>query len=214
MRSSEKAKEHWNDTPLHYSEEYRYAYYPWLYGAAEFSKHAGDRVLEVGCGTGSDLLQFGKHGAIATGVDVTPKHLELARERVGNLAKVVEADATSLPFPDESFNYCYSHGVLHHIENPQKAVDEILRILKPGGRFNIHLYAKYSYFPLYLMLRFGRRWKYHIENSTVPVHIDLYTSRSVSKLFPVKVQIHKEQCPIQFLAPVFGWYLIVTGNKS
>jgi len=54
-----------------------------------FRHHRGERILEVGCGTGCDLLQFAKHGAIAMGVDITERHLELARERLGTLAEVI-----------------------------------------------------------------------------------------------------------------------------
>jgi len=66
MLSSELAVRHWNKTPLRFSEEERYAKYPWLYEAAEFRHHQGERVLEIGCGTGRDLLQFAKHLATRT----------------------------------------------------------------------------------------------------------------------------------------------------
>ncbi len=111
--AADLAIKHWNLTPLYYSEEERYGVYPWLYEAAEFTHHRNERVLEVGCGSGCDLLQFAKHGALATGVDITPKHLDLARQRVGNLATVLGSDGVNLPFPDASFDYVYSHGVAH-----------------------------------------------------------------------------------------------------
>ncbi|MEA2539189.1 MAG: hypothetical protein QOH35_555, partial [Acidobacteriaceae bacterium] len=112
--AAELAQSHWNETPLFLTEQERYSTYPWLYDAAEFRKHRGESVLEIGCGTGSDLLQFAKHGAVATGVDVTTRHVELARKGIGNLAVVYEADARHLPFEDATFDYVYSHGVLHH----------------------------------------------------------------------------------------------------
>src|SRR5436190_7965343 len=144
--SSQLAIDHWNKTPLFISEEERYGIYPWLQEAAEFEHHNGERVLEIGCGTGCDLLQFAKHGARAVGIDITPEHLRLARERVGSRAAVTRAEATSLPFADHSFDYVYSHGVLHHIDRPRLVVDEIFRVLRPGGRFNVHVYALFSYF--------------------------------------------------------------------
>src|SRR5215471_2811604 len=82
MESAGLARAHWNERPLFLSQEERYRIYPWLYEAAEFCHHRGERVLEVGCGTGVDLLQFARNGAIATGVDITDEHLRLARERV------------------------------------------------------------------------------------------------------------------------------------
>lgn len=113
--ASELAQRHWNETPLNLVEEaQRYADYPWLYEATEFRNHAGERLLEIGRGTGCDLLQFAKNGAIATGVDITERHLELARDRVPGLATVQYASACQLPFSNASFDYVYSHGVIHH----------------------------------------------------------------------------------------------------
>jgi SAM-dependent methyltransferase len=213
--SSQLAKDHWNKTPLYISEEERYSMYPWLYDAAEFRNHAGERVLEIGCGTGSDLLQFAKHGAVAVGIDITPEHLRLARERVGQLAKVREAEATALPFPNESFDYVYSHGVLHHIEDPRRVVDEIFRVLKPGGRFNVHVYARWSYFTLSRILKHGRNWRLWFENSRDPVHIDFYTKRNLRRLFsPARLQIEKyEFRRAPFLASLFGFFLVVKGKR-
>jgi SAM-dependent methyltransferase len=217
MQSSaaDLAIRHWDTTPLYISEEERYGIYPWLPEAAEFHRHRGQRVLEIGCGTGCDLLQFAKHGAVATGVDITPRHLELARQRVGDQATVVRGDGRTLPFPDASFDYVYSHGVLHHSDEPRQVIQEIFRVLRPGGRFNIQVYALFSYFTLWTMLRHGRDWKLYVENSRDPVHIDLNTGRSLRKLFaPAKITITKHQCkPWEFLAPLFGWFLVATGQK-
>jgi SAM-dependent methyltransferase len=215
MSSSELAIEHWNKTPLFISEEERYATYPWLYEAAEFRLHEGERVLEIGCGTGCDLLQFAKHGAQAVGVDITPEHLRLARERVGQLAEVREAEATRLPFPDGSFDYVYSHGVLHHIENPRRVVEEIFRVLKPGGRFNVQVYALWSLFTLSRVIKHGGRWRLWFENSRDPVHIDFYTARKLRQLFaPASVTVEKYECRrAPRLAPLVGFFLVAKGSK-
>lgn len=215
--AAELAIRHWNTTPLYISEEERYGIYPWLPEAGEFTRHCGEAVLEVGCGTGCDLLQFAKHGAIVTGVDITPAHLELARQRVGGLATVVEGDGRSLPFPDASFDYVYSHGVLHHSDEPRKVVEEAFRVLRPGGRFNFHVYALVSYFSLWKMLCHGKDWKLWIENPLGPasVHIDLNTGGSLRKLFaPAQITIAKHHCkPFEMLAPLFGWFLIAKGQR-
>jgi ubiquinone/menaquinone biosynthesis C-methylase UbiE len=215
MQASELAQAHWNETPLFISEEERYGTYPWLPEAAEFALHRDEKVLEIGCGTGCDLLQFVKHGAIASGIDITEEHLRLARQRLAGKTDIRLADARNIPFPDNSFDYVYSHGVLHHSDEPEKIVWEIMRVLRPGGRFNIHVYARYSYFTLYRMLQYGRDWKLHIENSESPVHIDLYTARSLQKLFPVPITVTKHQAkPVELLAPILGWYLVAKGAKS
>jgi ubiquinone/menaquinone biosynthesis C-methylase UbiE len=215
LRSSKLAIKHWNKTPLFISEEERYSTYPWLYEAAEFKQHAGEQILEIGCGTGCDLLQFAKHGAHAIGIDITPEHLRLARKRVQGLAEVREGDATNLPFRDESFDYVYSHGVLHHIEAPRRVVEEIFRVLKPDGRFNVHVYSLWSYYTLYTLLKHGRHWKLGFENSRDPVHIDFYTARKLRQLFrPVSLTIEKyEFRPAPFLAPLFGFFLVAKGSK-
>lgn len=205
---------HWNETPLLLTEQERYSTYPWLYSVAEFQKHAGEHVLEIGCGTGADLLQYAKHGAIATGVDLTERHVDLARKRLGNLAIIHQADMRCLPFEDESFDYVYSHGVLHHSDEPERVVREIFRVLRPGGTINVHVYAFWSYFTLWSFLRFGGKWKRYIENSKAPVHIDLYTARELRQLFGPTISIEKHHCkPFEFLAPWFGWFLVVKGRK-
>lgn len=213
--AGELAQRHWNETPLYLEESERYLDYPWLYEAAEFRKHAGERVLEIGCGTGSDLLQFAKHGAIAVGIDITPEHIRLARERVGSLAQVLNGNGTSIPFPDESFDYVYSHGVLHHLDQPRRMVEEIFRVLRPGGRFNVHVYARWSYWPPLLMLKHGWNWKLWIENSREPVHIDLYDGRKLRHLFaPAKISLEKFEFKyMRRLEPWLGWFLVARGKK-
>lgn len=161
------------------------------------------------------MLQFAKHGAIATGVDITDRHLELARQRVGGRATVVKSEARSLPFPDNSFDYIYSHGVLHHLDQPEIAVREIMRVLRPGGRFNIQLYAMWSYFTLWRMLRYGSKWNLHIENSTRAVYIDLYTAPRMRRLLGDSIRIEKHHArPFEFFAPLWGWYIVAKGNKT
>src|ERR1044072_9518975 len=85
--------------------------------AAGFDKAKGLRVLEIGCGLGTDGARFARAGAVYTGVDLTEAALSLARRRyeVENLpGRFSVADAESLQFEDESFDLVYSHGVLHH----------------------------------------------------------------------------------------------------
>jgi len=207
------AVEHWNRTPLFLAEEERYSIYPWLYEAAEFGHHRGERVLEIGSGTGCDLFQFAKHGALAYGIDVTPAHLKLARQRLGGRAQVLFGDATSIPFASATFDYVYSHGVLHHIDHPEKVVHEIIRVLRPGGRFNVHVYSLFSYFTAWSIFRHPLDWKRRIENSRDPVYINLYTARKLRRLFaPIKLDVRKYHSRIS-LEPLLGWYLVAKGAK-
>lgn len=116
--------------------------------AANFQNTRGLRVLEIGCGMGTDGAQFAKAGAIYTGIDLTDAAVELARKRFqvsGLKGEFRVADAERLDFPDASFDLVYSHGVLHHTPDIEAAVREILRVLKPGGRAMVMLYHRGSY---------------------------------------------------------------------
>lgn len=130
------------------AEAYRYdEYAPWMFETMEFGRHAGEHVLEIGGGMGTDLSQFAQHGAIVTDCDLSAGHLELAQENFalrGLKGTFVLHDAESLPFDDASFDVVYSNGVLHHTPNTRSVVQEIYRVLKPGGRAIVMMYAENS----------------------------------------------------------------------
>jgi ubiquinone/menaquinone biosynthesis C-methylase UbiE len=116
--------------------------------AADFASARGLKVLEIGCGLGTDGAQFAEAGADYTGVDLTEAAVELARKRfeLFNLPGSFQtADAENLEFADETFDLVYSHGVLHHTPETQKSIDEIHRVLRPGGRAVVMLYHRDSY---------------------------------------------------------------------
>jgi len=116
--------------------------------AADFRSARGLKVLEIGCGLGTDGAQFAEAGADYTGVDLTEAAVELARRRfeLFNLSgRFQTADAENLAFTDDSFDLVYSHGVLHHTPETGKAIQEIRRVLRPGGRAVVMLYHRGSY---------------------------------------------------------------------
>ena len=116
--------------------------------AANFAATRGLKVLEIGCGIGTDGAQFAKAGADYTGIDLTAAAIELARKRfaLSNLkGEFRVSDAEDLDFDNESFDVVYSHGVLHHTPDIEAAVREIHRVLKPGGRAIVMLYHRGSY---------------------------------------------------------------------
>jgi len=116
--------------------------------AADFASARGLKVLEIGCGLGTDGAQFAEAGADYTGVDLTEAAVDLARKRFELFdlrGKFQTADAENLSFPDESFDLVYSHGVLHHTPETGKAIQEIHRVLRPGGRAAVMLYHRDSY---------------------------------------------------------------------
>ena len=113
-----------------------------------FSETRNKTVLEIGCGNGADGTLFAQHGAVYTGVDLTEEAVASARRhfQVLSLAgKFQIENAEHLTFPDESFDFVYSHGVLHHSPDPSKAFSEVHRVLKPGGRAVLMVYHKHSF---------------------------------------------------------------------
>lgn len=136
---------------------------------AEFEEFKNKDVLEIGCGIGTDGFEFAKNGARYVGVDLTPNSINLAKERfelfnVKGEFKVVNAEER-LPFLDNSFDHVYSFGVIHHSPNSQGIVDEMYRILRPGGNFTVMLYNKSSinYYAEIMFLRKIFRWLLHPE---------------------------------------------------
>ncbi|MDO8481299.1 MAG: class I SAM-dependent methyltransferase [Nanoarchaeota archaeon] len=131
-------------------------YFPYLYTAAEFRKHSGKKVLEIGVGVGTDLLQFAKHGAECYGIDLTKAGIKTTKKRFEDAklkANLQVANAEKLPFKDDTFDVVYSMGVIHHVPDMKKAVSEIHRVLKPGGKAILWFYGKdwkyYLWFPLW-----------------------------------------------------------------
>jgi ubiquinone/menaquinone biosynthesis C-methylase UbiE len=101
-----------------------------------------ERALEIGGGTGFFLLNLMQDGLANSGVvtDISPGMVEVALRNAGQLGLDVSgevADVEHLPFPDESFDLVLGHAVLHHIPDVEQAMREILRVLRPNGRFVI-----------------------------------------------------------------------------
>jgi ubiquinone/menaquinone biosynthesis C-methylase UbiE len=125
----------------------RVDYAPWMAEALGYAGSTGLDVLDVGCGQGIDLARYARAGARATGIDLTPRHVELARAHlaaVGLDGAVVEGDAERLPFADGSFDRVSSNGVLHHTPDIAAALCEIRRVLRPGGEARIIVYNRAS----------------------------------------------------------------------
>ncbi len=97
---------------------------------------AGQAYLDVGCGNGAAPIRVaGRHGLWVTGADVDPDQIRLAEEASQHLAdaRFVTANATDLPFEDEAFDIVSTAKATHHIPNWEKALAEMVRVLKPGG---------------------------------------------------------------------------------
>ena len=111
------------------------------------------RVLEIGCGLGTMLMNWVKVGADCTGVDLNPTSIEQTTKRfdLHGLKGIISLeDANKLPFKDNEFDYVYSWGVLHHSPNLELSIKELFRVLKPGGGFGIMLYNRRSLLQWYI----------------------------------------------------------------
>jgi len=118
--------------------------------------------LEIGCGLGMDLATFSMRGAQATGLDYSPENARLSLLGLRSLnlkGRAISGDGESLPFPDCSFDLVWSWGVLHHTPNTAKAIDEVFRVLRPGGKAVVMLYHKgYQYIYMVLAYLLGLKW--------------------------------------------------------
>ncbi len=117
------------------------------YRLHEYRAFPGGRVLDVGCGNGYVLSKYAQEGAHAFGIDLTTTAAGLSRARfaLGGLhGDFLVGSAEDLPYPSDSFDCVTSMGVLHHTPDTARAVAEIHRVLKPGGRLVIMLYHRDS----------------------------------------------------------------------
>jgi SAM-dependent methyltransferase len=156
------------DSPAYFAEveRSRYAQQAWQKRVFRFDQYQGRKVLEIGVGLGTDLVQFARAGAVCHAIDITDRHLEAAARNLetrGLSAVLKKCDAARLDFADASFDLVYSFGVIHHIPDASRVVREIHRVLKPGGTCLVALYHKYSFFHFFLLfvrgLLFGRLFR-------------------------------------------------------
>jgi ubiquinone/menaquinone biosynthesis C-methylase UbiE len=188
-KSLEKHSRAWFDAV----EEDRYRLEPFIHSFAQFTRHHGKKMLEVGVGAGTDHLQWARAGCLCHGIDLTREAIETtaARFRVyGFGSHLQRVDAERLPFEDEAFDLVYSWGVIHHSERPEAIIAEIHRVLRPGGLFLGMLYNRRALVTLQLWARHallvGKPWRslhdvlwHHLES----IGTKAYTGRETASLF-------------------------------
>jgi len=114
----------------------------------DFNAYKDRSVLEVGCGAGVDLARFARGGAHATGVDIASSAIDLAKanfQQQGLQADFRVANAEALPFANDTFDLVYAHGVVQYTADPQRLVNEVRRVLKPGGEAIFQVYNRISW---------------------------------------------------------------------
>jgi SAM-dependent methyltransferase len=137
----------------------RYRVEPHILDFAGFHKWQGKRVLEIGCGIGTDAEQFVRHGAEYVGIDISKESISLSLQRFkvldlhGRFFNIDLLDDSIVKTELGQFDLVYSYGVLHHSPNIQLHIKEIHNLIRPGGEFRFMVYAKNSW--KYAMIQKG-----------------------------------------------------------
>jgi 2-polyprenyl-3-methyl-5-hydroxy-6-metoxy-1,4-benzoquinol methylase len=211
---------------------YRFEKLAYLPQVVDFTAYKGERLLEVGCGLGIDLVRFARHGAVVTGIDLAEESIRLARQHFalnGLDAELRTMDGEHLQFHDAQFDVVYAHGVLQYTSDARRMVDEIHRVLKPGGEAILMVYNRYSWLNL-----LGYLFGVPLEHEDAPV-LKKYSIREFRSLlrgfsraqiiperFPVKTRLHRGMKAVVYntcfvgafnLIPravvrPFGWHLM------
>ena len=149
-------------------EARKYLVEPHIPGFAEFERWAGKRVLEVGCGIGTDSVNFARAGARLTAVDLSSESLRVAEQRanvmgVADRIEFVQANAEQLTsaLDGEPYDLVYSFGVVHHTPHPDRALVEMRALTAPGGALKLMVYHRRSWKVFWIVagLERGRFWK-------------------------------------------------------
>lgn len=163
----DRVREYWNRRPCNIrhspapvgTREYfdqvearKYLVEPHIPGFAEFPRWEGKRVLEIGCGIGTDTINFARHGAEVTAVDLSRESLALARKRaevfgLEDRIRFFEANAEELSevVPSGTFDLIYSFGVIHHTPHPDRVLAQLHRYCGPNTELRIMVYNRRSW---------------------------------------------------------------------
>jgi SAM-dependent methyltransferase len=133
-------------------EKRKYFVEPHIPSFAQFDKWKGKKVLEIGCGIGTDTINFARAGAFVTAVDLSEQSLSLAcrRAEVFGLDRQIKfyqgnAEELSAVVPVQSYDLVYSFGVIHHTPNPSNAIVQLRKYMAASSELRLMLYAKNSW---------------------------------------------------------------------
>jgi len=149
-------------------EARKYFVEPHIPGFAEFDRWRCKKVLEIGCGIGTDTINFARHGAKVTTVDLSERSIELARKRaavfgVDGQIQFYGGNAEELTqfVPAEAYDLIYSFGVIHHTPHPRKVLEQLKEYTRPGTTLKMMVYHRRSYKVGWILLAEGKGqfWK-------------------------------------------------------
>lgn len=149
-------------------EARKYLVEPHIPAFAEFERWRGKRVLEVGCGIGTDSVNFARAGAQVTAVDLSAESLRIARQRADVMGvteridfRRANAEELTSVVDDGPYDLVYSFGVIHHTPDPEAALAEIRKVIAPGGTLKLMVYHRRSWkaFWILALQERGRFWR-------------------------------------------------------
>lgn len=215
---NEEACGTWASDKEKYTKEYfedieneRYQTEPEIFSFAQFTRFYGKKLLEVGVGAGTDFIQWVRAGTDAYGIDLTEEaiaHVQNRLDLYGLKAKELRvSDCEALPYPDNYFDVVYSWGVIHHTPDTQKALEEIIRVCKPGGICKVMIYHRHSILAWLFWVRHallkGKIWKsvgWVLYNFMESCGTKAFTKREVARMLE---QYYVENIKIK---PVLTYY--------
>ena len=178
-------------------EQRKYFVEPHIPRFAEFARWRDKRVLEIGCGIGTDTMNFARNAASVTAVDLSERSLEMARKRaeVYGLTSRIRffhgsAEQLDQIMPPETFDLIYSFGVIHHTPHPDRVLEQIRKYVRPGSTAKIMVYHRHSWKVFWILMTYGkgRFWRLpeivarHSEAETGCPVTYTYTKRELRKL--------------------------------
>ena len=219
-------------------DEYHFDKLHHLLRLIPFDRLVGKRVLDVGCGTGVDLVRFARGGARAVGVDIAESAITLARQNVahrGLASDLLVADGEALPFATNSFDFVFAHGVAQYSTDGRQLVEEVHRVLAPGGQAVFQGYNRVSW-----LNALSHLMKVDLEHEGAPVLrkyspqeflalVDIFpTVELVYERFPVKSRLHGGWKGLAFntffvgtfnalprsVVERYGWHLLAFCRKA
>ncbi len=223
-------------------EERKYLVEPHILTFAEFERWNGKRVLEIGCGIGTDTINFARAGAQVTAVELSEESLKVARQRAEVMGVadritfyVANAEELSHVVPIEPYDLVYSFGVIHHTPDPRRAALEMMQYLSPQGEMRVMIYAKYSWKNFLIAIGIAQpeaqtgcpiAFTYSAKGARALFKGLRVTAITKDHVFPYNIQEYKQYRYVknfpwrampQWLFHAFerllGWHLLVTARK-
>lgn len=176
-------------------ETRKYLVEPHISRFAEFPRWQGKKVLEIGCGIGTDTINFARHEAWVTAVELSERSLEIARKRaevygLSDRIRFCSGNAEELSHfvPPEPYDLIYSFGVIHHTPHPERVVEQMRHYTRPGTTIKIMVYNRCSWKVLWILLTQGkgRFWRL---GELVARHSEAQTGSPVTWTF-TKREVH------------------------